>query len=112
MGRPLAERMAERKAEPVEETPSVHANGKHPLREDVKPGQQIWVTIVRGETIRRNDDDWQQFHVATLVTEAKPGKGGVAIVSASLSEPMDRPEAEQAFQIYTADNVFPSEHEW
>ena len=93
------------------DVPNVNT-GKPPLREDLKPGQQIWVTIVRGEKIRRNDDDWQMFHLATLVTEARPSQGGVAIISASLSEAMERPEAEQAFQIYTADHVFPSEHEW
>ncbi len=117
MGRPLDERMAERQRKweermsQREETPSV-TTGKPTPREDVKEGQQLWVTIVRGPLVRKMDDDWQMFHLATLVTQAQPDKGGVSIVSATLSDPMDRLDVEEEFRKYTADNIFPSEHEW
>jgi hypothetical protein len=112
MGRPLAERMAERnRVEVPEPYPSVTVS-KPPLRESVKEGQQIWVTIVKGEAIRRMDDDWNTYHLATLTTEARPAQGGVAIVGATLSPAMDRLEVEQEFQKYAGMEIFPPEDEW
>jgi hypothetical protein len=94
-----------------EQAPSVTTSAP-PLRESIKEGQQLWLTIVKGEMVRRNDDDWHTYHLATLTTEARPAQGGVAIVGATLSAPMDRLEVEQEFQKYAGLEIFPPEDEW
>ena len=105
MGRPVITDKAK------EQAPTV-VTGEPTSRSSLKDGQQIWVTIVKGEVIRRNDDDWNTYHLATLVTEARPAQGGVAIINATLSAPMDRLEVEQEFQKYAGLEIFPPEDEW
>lgn len=58
----------------------------------------------------RMDAEWQRFHLATMLTEAKGD--GFKVVGATLSQPMERTEIENEFNEYVERNLFPPEGEW